>query len=99
MEILQTKQIAFHSLTETLDTSSVGGKLVFHIFAALAEFERGLIREHTLAGLAAAREGSKLDGRPLALSAADLQVAKTLLKDPNISVSEIARRLPHPQTL
>jgi DNA invertase Pin-like site-specific DNA recombinase len=76
-----------------LDTGSVGGKLVFHIFAALAEFERGLIRERTLAGLAAARERGKLGGRPLALSEADLQIARTLLKDPKIPVSEIAKRL------
>jgi DNA invertase Pin-like site-specific DNA recombinase len=93
MEKIQARQIAFRSLTETLDTGSVGGKLVFHIFAALAEFERGLIRERTLAGLAAARERGKLGGRPLALSEADLQIARTLLKDPKIPVSEIAKRL------
>jgi DNA invertase Pin-like site-specific DNA recombinase len=93
MAALESKQIAFHSLTETLDTGNVGGKLVFHVFAALAAFERDLIRERTLAGLAAARARGKLGGRPAALSEADLQIAKTLLKDPTIPVSEIAKRL------
>jgi len=47
--------VAFHSLTENIDTATPGGKLVFHLFGALAEFERALIRERTMAGLAAAR--------------------------------------------
>src|SRR5664279_3771929 len=53
--LLKEKGISFKSLTENIDTSTSGGKLIFHIFGALAEFERNLIRERTQAGLAAAR--------------------------------------------
>jgi DNA invertase Pin-like site-specific DNA recombinase len=61
---LASQQIAFRSITENIDTSSATGQLVFHIFGALAEFERNLIRERTIAGLAAARAGGKTeDGR------------------------------------
>lgn len=56
--------VAFRSLQENLDTGSTGGRLVFHIFGALAEFERELIRERTLAGLAAARARGRMGGRP-----------------------------------
>lgn len=52
---LEGQGVAFHSLTENIDTATPGGKLVFHLFGALAEFERALIRERTMAGLAAAR--------------------------------------------
>jgi DNA invertase Pin-like site-specific DNA recombinase len=61
---LAEQGIAFKSLTERIDTSSATGKLVFHIFGALAEFERNLIKERTLAGLSAARARGKLGGRP-----------------------------------
>jgi len=101
--------VAFKSLTESLDTSSTGGKLVFHIFGALAEFERELIRERTLAGLAAARARGRKGGRPRALDAKKIATAKRLLEDPNQSVTEVAeilgvarstlyRALKHPQT-
>ena len=66
---------------------------MFHLFAALAEFERGVIRERTLAGLRAARARGRLGGRPPALKAGDLAAAKALLKDPGITVAEVARRL------
>ena len=79
--------------TEAVDTATAGGKLVFHLFAALAEFERGVIRERTLAGLRAARARGRTGGRPPALKAGDLAVAKALLKDPQITVAEVARRL------
>ena len=75
------------------DTTTSGGKLVFHLFAALAEFERGVIRERTLAGLQAARARGRTGGRPPALKAKDLAAAKAMLKDPEITVAEIARRL------
>ncbi len=55
VEMMEARGIGFRSLTESIDTTTTGGKLVFHIFAALAEFERGVIRERTTAGLAAAR--------------------------------------------
>ena len=63
---LQERGIGFRSLTEQLDTTTSGGKLVFHIFGALAEFERDLIREHTQAGLLAARAQGRRGGRPRA---------------------------------
>src|SRR3954449_4124983 len=61
---LQQQGIGFRSLQEQIDTTTSGGKLVFHVFGALAEFERDLIRERTHAGLAAARKRGRLFGRP-----------------------------------
>ena len=66
---------------------------MFHVFAALAEFERSIIRERTLAGLAAARERGAKPGRKPALSPDDVAAAKALLRDPSITVNEVARRL------
>jgi DNA invertase Pin-like site-specific DNA recombinase len=65
---LKNRKIGFKSLTEQIDTTTSGGKLIFHIFGALAEFERDIIRERTNAGLEAARTRGKLGGRPKALS-------------------------------
>jgi DNA invertase Pin-like site-specific DNA recombinase len=93
VEGLGDKGIGFRSLTEAIDTTTSGGKLVFHIFAALAEFERGIIRERTIAGLVAARARGRKGGRPPALSASDLGAAKAMLRDPAITVGEVARRL------
>jgi len=92
-DALQRRSIDLRSLTEAIDTGSAGGRLVFHLFGAMAEFERGLIRERTQAGLAAAKARGRVGGRPLALSPRDLVVARALLADPAISVNEIARRL------
>ena len=66
---------------------------MFHLFAALAEFERGVIRERTLAGLQAARARGRTGGRPPALEAKDIVAAKAMLRDPEITVAEVARRL------
>src|ERR671917_1025350 len=63
---LAARGVGFKSLTESIDTTSSGGKLIFHIFGALAEFERDLIRERTHAGLTAARARGKVGGRPRA---------------------------------
>ena len=93
VEDLEQRGIGFRSLTEALDTTSAGGKLVFHIFGGLAEFERSIIRERTQAGLAAARARGRLGGRPPALGAADLQQARALLQDPEITVAQVAKRL------
>ena len=87
------RDVGLRSLTEAIDTTTAGGKLVFHIFAALAEFERGIIRERTLAGLQAARARGRTGGRPLALKAKDLAAAKALLLDPEITVVQVAKRL------
>jgi Resolvase, N terminal domain len=63
MAELEAERIGFQSVTESIDTTTPGGKLVFHIFGALAEFERNLIRELTYAGLAAARARGRKGGR------------------------------------
>ncbi|MBB5704616.1 DNA invertase Pin-like site-specific DNA recombinase [Ochrobactrum daejeonense] len=93
MEMLEQRGIGLRSLTENIDTTTAGGKLIFHVFAALAEFERSLIRERTTAGLAAARARGKIGGRPKAMNDNDITVAKALLKDEGITVVEIAKRL------
>lgn len=93
VEDLESKGIGFRSLTESIDTTTAGGKLVFHIFGALAEFERGIIRERTRAGLDAAAARGRKGGRPSKLSAEDLKAAKALLADPTITVDEVASRL------
>ena len=68
IKLLQEKKIGFQSLQENIDTTTSGGKLIFHIFSALAEFERDIIRERTNAGLQAARARGRLGGRPYLLS-------------------------------
>lgn len=93
VELLQSKGIGFRSLTEAIDTTTPGGMLVFHIFGALAEFERAIIRERTRAGLEAARARGRKGGRPPKLSTADIRIARTLLRDPDIDVAEVAKRL------
>jgi DNA invertase Pin-like site-specific DNA recombinase len=70
---LAERGVAFESLTENIETGSPTGKLVFHIFAALADFERDLIRERTMAGLAAARRNGRIGGRPRKLQAKDVE--------------------------
>jgi len=90
---LECRGIGLRSLTEAIDTTTSGGKLVFHIFGALAEFERSIIRERTMAGLLAARARGRLGGRPKVLSASDLDVAKVLLRDGTLTVSAVAGRL------
>ena len=70
---LQNQSIGFTSLQENIDTTTSGGKLIFHIFSALAEFERELIRERTSAGLAVARKRGKLGGRPAYLNSAQVK--------------------------
>lgn len=91
--MLEAKGVGFQSLTENIGTTTSGGKLVFHIFGALAEFERGIIRERTIAGLTAAKARGKVGGRPPALSAGDIAIAKRLLADPEIPTKEVAERL------
>src|SRR5947209_19980897 len=65
---LNNRKIGFKSITENIDTTTSGGKLIFHIFGALTEFERDIIRERTLAGLQAARARGRMGGRPKALN-------------------------------
>lgn len=93
VEELEKDAIGFKSLTEAIDTTSSGGKLIFHIFGSLAEFERGLIRERTIAGLKAARAAGKVGGRPSSLKQEDVTAAQALLSNPKITVKEVAHRL------
>ncbi|NVN37920.1 recombinase family protein [Komagataeibacter swingsii] len=89
---LDRSGIGFESLTEKIETNSAAGKLVFHVFAALAEFERSLIRERTHAGLAAARARGRSGGRKPKLGEKQLREIKALLRDPDIQVADVARR-------
>ena len=90
---LQTAGVGFRSLQENMDTSTSGGQLIFHIFGALAEFERSLIRERTQAGLAAARLRGRVGGRPRQLSADQIRLARQLLADPHTTTQEVAAAL------
>ena len=93
IESLRLRDIGFRSLTEAIDTTTAQGVLVFHMFSALAEFERALIRERTRAGLAAAKRAGRTGGRPPKLTEDDLDVARTLLANPDITVGDVADRL------
>jgi len=93
VEDLEDRGIQFQSITEGLDTTSAGGKLVFHIMGALAEFERGLIQERTTAGLRSARARGRVGGRPKALNESDIATAKALLADESFSMADVAKRL------
>ncbi|MEA9424931.1 MULTISPECIES: recombinase family protein [Aeromonas] len=87
---LESRQIGFRSVTEAIDTTTAGGRLVFHIFGALAEFEHNLIRERTIAGLAAARARGRKGGRKPSMSTADTRKAAAMLKDDKITKKEVA---------
>jgi len=89
---LESKGIAFESLTEKIETASAAGKLVFHVFAALAEFERNLSRERTRAGLTAARARGRAGGRKRKLDTQQITEIKQLMSDPTIPVNQIAQR-------
>ncbi len=86
---LEARGVGFRSVQESIDTTTPGGRLVFHVFAALAEFERDLIRERTLAGLEAAKTRGRRGGRPAAMTAAKLRQAQRMHAE-NRPISEIA---------
>src|SRR4051812_27683061 len=90
---LQTREIGFQSITESINTTTSGGKLVFHIFGALAEFEREIIRERTNAGLQAARARGRNGGRPKKLTDKQIQMLQHLAADKKHSVKEICQTL------
>ena len=93
---LMEEGIHLQSLTDNIDTSTSQGKLMFNVFASLAEFERDLIRERTQAGLKAARARGRLGGRPKGLSKeaeATSYAAVVLYREGNLSVQQIAHHL------
>jgi DNA invertase Pin-like site-specific DNA recombinase len=89
---LEQRGIGFRSLTENLDTTTAGGRLVFHMFGALAQFERDIIRERTLAGLQAAVIRGRKGGRPKAMDGAKIEAARRLL-DSGMPVKDVAATL------
>jgi DNA invertase Pin-like site-specific DNA recombinase len=93
---LNNRKIGFKSITENIDTTTSGGKLVFHIFGALAEFERDIIRERTNAGLQAARARGRLGGRPKAKTLdtpKKIQMAQGLYDNRSNTIEEICKTL------
>src|SRR6266567_4272443 len=93
---LNNRKIGFKSITENIDTTTSGGKLIFHIFGALAEFERDIIRERTNAGLQAARARGRLGGRPKAKTLdtpKKISLAQSLYDNRNNSIDDICKTL------
>lgn len=100
MDQLGKRGIHFRSLTENIDTASSGGRLMFHMMAALAEFERSLISERTRAGMEAARAKGKHLGRPRALSDEQIGSAWYAIRQQNVTIHDVANQLQvSPQTL
>ncbi len=93
---LQQRNIGFKSITENIDTTTSGGKLIFHVFGALAEFERDLVRERTQAGLQAARARGRFGGRPRAAALntpKKVAMAQALYNDKSNSIADICKTL------
>src|ERR687895_1872257 len=90
---LNNRKIGFKSIQESIDTTTSGGKLVFHIFGALAEFERDIIKERTNAGLLAARARGRKGGRPKALTPKKVQMLHYLYRNKENSIDEICKTL------
>lgn len=93
IEELSERDISFMSLRESIDTTTSGGRLIFHVFGALAEFEREIISERTKAGLQAARARGRCGGRPRLMDQEKVRLARTLHNDKSITVGEICRSL------
>ena len=87
---LEACGIGFESLNEKVDTGSAGGKLIFHLFGALAEFQSNVNSERTRAGLEAARARGRKGGRKPKMSKADVRKAEAMLRDPQITKTETA---------
>lgn len=89
LRTLEQRGVGFKSLQENIDTTTPGGRLIFHVFAALAEFERDLIRERTAAGLSAARARGRNGGRPKVLTADQIRTARQLYAQREMTVRQI----------
>src|SRR5438034_580742 len=93
---LEQQRVGFKSITENIDTTTSGGRLIFHVFGALAEFERDIIRERTNAGLTAARARGRLGGRPKAHTLntpKKVALAQSLYENKNNTIEEICKTL------
>jgi DNA invertase Pin-like site-specific DNA recombinase len=90
---LNVKGVGFKTITGDIDTTTASGKLIFHIFAALSEFERELIRERTNAGLKSARARGRVGGRPSKINADKIRMAKQLHADTNSKIADILKAL------
>src|SRR5271165_2615826 len=91
--MLNEHGVELRSLTENIDTTTPSGKLTFHIFAALAEFERDILRQRVNAGLKAARRRGRVGGRPKSLTDADLKKARALLRSGDYTKTQVAAEL------
>ena len=92
-EALEHQGVGLVSLTESIDTTTPGGMLVFHVFGAIAQFERALIRERTAAGLAEARRRGRKGGRPPSFTADDILAARALMAEGKLPVRAVAQRM------
>jgi DNA invertase Pin-like site-specific DNA recombinase len=90
---LADRKVGFRSLHESIDTTTPGGRLVFHLFASLAEFERDLIRERTLAGLAGARARGRQGGRPSVMTSDKIAMARNIYGSVDYTVAAIGAAL------
>jgi len=81
--------VSFQSINDTIDTTTSSGKFQFHLICALAEFERNIIRERTMAGLAAARARGKVGGRPKSLNSDQIQLLQKLYANKDMSINQI----------
>lgn len=97
---LQTRGVEFRSITENIDTNSAGGRMIFHVIAAMAEFERSLISERTIAGMQAARQRGQHIGRRRALTVEQCEEVIHVLNRDGESIADVAKRYDvHPRTL
>ena len=90
---LSERGVGFRSMTEAIDTTTSGGRLIFHVFGALAQFERELVRERTLAGLKAARARGRMGGRPALMTTDKTTTAQRMYDQQELTVEQIARAL------
>lgn len=90
---LDERGVQFRSLRESLDTTTAGGRLVFHLLGALAQFEREIIRDRTVAGLTAARARGRVGGRPSKLSADQVREARRMYDAADLTVEQIGQIL------
>ena len=90
---IEANNIAFVSVQESIDTTSATGKLMFHFFGAMAEFERNLIQERTQAGLAAARARGRVGGRKPVLTDKQRAQVKAMMADKTLSINDIAKTM------